>query len=218
MSEPRPSHDSGAGRDTDLAPLEQAYVVPDLPWAYDDDRCVLLVRDPQTLYVYWDLHPDTVRRAGEGLGPTTAHLRLYDVTTREPREAAEHALDLGWRSYYLTGLEPNRDYRVELVLRGAGEERVLRRSNAARLPPNEPSAWVEDRFASIPLDVRLPAAGLFATGRLAGPDADRRLHARAWELSGGDLFETRDEVATSSSPVPAKGFGGRPWSGTLVRK
>lgn len=218
MSAPRTTIESGAGRDAELAPVEPVYVVPDLPWAYEDDRCVLLVRDPRTLFVYWDLHPDTVLRALEGMAGASAHLRLLDVSGREPKAVGEHDIELGWRSFYLTGVEPNREYRVELLFRGAEGERVLRQSNAALAPPAEPSTWVEDRFASIPLEVSLPTAGLFARGRIAGPDADRRLHARAWELSGGEVFETWDEAATSSAPRLTRGFGGRPWSGTLVRK
>ena len=38
--------------------------IADLPWSYDDDRVVLLARDPRTLFAYWDMHPDTVAADG----------------------------------------------------------------------------------------------------------------------------------------------------------
>lgn len=205
---------SGQGRGGAL-PAGPRPHVPDLPWAYEDDRVVLLVRDPRTLFVYWDFHPDTVRRAFEGLDAARTLLRVLMLGGSEPRTVREQDVDLGWRAFYVYELEPNRDYRIELVAHGAdGREQLIgHRSNVATLPPNSPSAWVEDRFASIPLDIPLPAAGLFAAGRLSAEGA-ARLHAHAFELSGG-LKATGDEASSTST---VQGFGGRFWSGTLVRK
>lgn len=210
---------SGAGGKKPEPLISPPEPVFDLPWSYDDDRLVLLVRDPWTLYTYWDFHPDTVARARQGLAESARPmLRLLDVSRSEPSIDVQVEVDLGWRAYYFHELEPSRDYRVEVVFvddEGA-ESPVGRRSNVASLPPDRPSAWVEDRFASIPIDVPLPDASVFAQGRIAATGgATGRLHSRAWELSGGDTMTSSEASSESSVQV---GFGGRGWSGSLVRK
>lgn len=209
--------DSGAGGKSAPLPTPPPEPVFDLPWSYEDDRVVLMVRDPWTLFTYWDFHPDTISRARAGLGASARpSLRLLNVSGSEPRVAAQLEVDLGWRAYYFTELEPNGDYRVEVVfLDDEGQEALVgRRSNVASLPADRPSTWVEDRFASIPIDVPLPEASVFAQGRVANGAAPGRMHARAWALSGG-------ETMTGGGPDSSSwqlGFGGRGWSASLVRK
>lgn len=210
---------SGAGMSAPLKQDVSEEPVYDLPWNYDDDRLVLLVRDPWTLFTYWDFHPDTVERASEGLGASSRMLmRVLKISGREQHVIKELEVDLGWRSYYFYQLEPNRDYRVEVVCADADgrETPVGRRSNIASLPPAQPSPWVEDRFASIPIDVTLPEASVFAQGRIAaGAGGPGRMHSRAWELSGGEQMTAHE--ASSESSVQS-GHGGRGWSGSFVRQ
>lgn len=206
---------SGAGGSQSLPLVAPEEPPLDLPWAYDDDRVVLLVRDPRTLYVYWDFHPDTIRRALEGLREPRTVLRLVQLGGSEPKLLREMEIHLDSRSWYLYDCEPNRDYRVHIVaLASEGAEVMVgRASNVASLPPSAPSEWIEDRFASLPLDVPLRSASIFLQGRLTG--GDRRMHRHAFELSGGGPIPG-DEATSSRGLV--QGFGGRSWSGTLVRK
>jgi hypothetical protein len=204
---------SGAGRDVPLT-SEPSFPIPDLPWSYEDDRFVLLVRDPRTLFTYWDFRPATVRAAFEGLEPRRLVLRVWMVGVGEPRVFRETDVALDARGYYVQGCEPNRDYRLELVVLGGGLERTLGQpTNVASLPPDGPSAWVEDRLASIPLDVPLPAASLFALGR-PGTDPDRRMHLRAFDLSGGPRVPGEEEGASSRFT----GESARFWSGGYDRR
>lgn len=211
--------ESGAGRRSVPQPEAPRVYIADLPWAYEDDRVVLLVRDPKTLYTYWDFHPDTVQAAVAGLREAKALLRVWQLGGSEPHVTSEFEIDLGGRAYYVYDCEPNRDYRIELLFRGAdgAERRIGRQSNVATLPPNHPSAWVEDRFVSIPLEVPLSAASVFITGKRPASEGEKRMHARAYELSGGEAVFDEAEHPSSSTRY-AKGFGGRFWSGTLVRK
>lgn len=207
---------SGIGREAQAPLVEPKVPIADLPWAYEDDRVVLLARDPRTLFGYWDFHPDTVRRAADGLIEPRALLRLWRLGGAEPAVVREFEVSLEGRSYYLFDNEPNTDYRIELIFRGAGgDERLLgRHSNIATLPPNKPSAWVEDRFATVSLEGPLTPPIPHDPSRQS--EGERRLHGRAYELSGGEETPVGDEA--SSSRGIAQGFGGRSWSGTLVRK
>jgi hypothetical protein len=210
---------SGSGRRSEPEPPQApAFVIPDLPWAYEDDRLVLLVRDPKTLFAYWDFHPDTIRQAFENVPAGRAFLRVLQLGGSEPKVLREIEIDLGFRAYYLYDCEPNRDYRVELFARGVNHAEAMlgRPSNVATLPANRPSTWVEDRFASIPLDLRLPVQSLFSSGRVVS-DPEKRAHLRAYELSGGD-FTGAEGPDLSSGELGVRGFGGRSWSGTLVKK
>ncbi len=210
---------SGVGKAAE-APLEAPkMVIPDLPWTYADDRVVLLVRDPRTLFAYWDLRNETVEGALAAVPGGQFKLRLLAFARTEPVVVRELDIDIGGRSFYLYDCEPNRDYRIELIVRGPdGRERIVAHaSNVATLPPNRPSSWVEDRFVSLRLDLPLVGASVVPGGHPVS-DNERRLHARSYELSGGDVIGAEGNVAPSSSQGIVQGFGGRSWSGTLQQK
>lgn len=201
-------------------PLAQPeLVIPDLPWAYEDDRLVLLVRDPRTLYAYWDCHPDTVKAARAEVPDGAMVLRLLLVGGSDRKVLREFPVDVNGLSFYLYDLEPNHDYRVELALRspGGADRLVLKPSNVVTVPSNQPSAWIEDRLAAIPLEIPLPPAALFLSGRTA-TDNERRLHGRSYQLSLGPQQSPITGDQASSSQGILEGFGGRSWSGTLVKK
>lgn len=112
---------------------------------------MLLVRDPSSLYVHWALP--------EAPAPTSDRswaLRLYDLTTLNPAAAVEYACPSGLRAGQLTDLSPERRYRAELGAYDHAERWQPRlRSNAVQTPPATPTAWVEDRFVTIPWEVDL---------------------------------------------------------------
>ena len=51
----------------------------ELPWAYGDARLIGLVRDPTTLFVYWDFSQQQIEQAFAGLGPAHAVLKLWNT-------------------------------------------------------------------------------------------------------------------------------------------
>ena len=203
---------SGAGRKLEV-PLEPPKVpIADLPWSYDDDRVVLLARDPRTLFAYWDMHPDTVAAATKELGDAKAFLRLELVANDESELLRELDVDLGWRGFYLYDCTPNRDYRVELVMKASdGRVRSLGRSTKpTSLPQNQPSAYVDDRFE------KLDPAGALPEGGIRGAPAIEAasLHKRSFDLSAGEAAVAEGDEATSSRKT-VQGLGGRAWSGTI---
>jgi len=125
--------------------------LPDLPDGYGESRIVLMPRDPQWAYTYWDV-PDQHKALLRSQGGQRLALRLYDVTdidahSQRPHSVQQYDCDELARDWYLPIPVSDRDYLVEIgYLTLDGMWLVLARSNAVRVPPIYPSDWFEDQF------------------------------------------------------------------------
>jgi hypothetical protein len=126
----------------------------DLPGGYGESRIVLMPRDPQWSYAYWDIpndHKEDLRRQG---GQQLA-LRIYDVTDinidyQAPHSIQEYPCDELAREWYLPMPVSDRDYVVDIGYRCAdGRWLVLARSAPVHVPPVYPSDWIEDQFITV---------------------------------------------------------------------
>ncbi|MEH2001967.1 MAG: DUF4912 domain-containing protein [Nostoc sp.] len=126
----------------------------DLPSGYGDSRIVLLPRDPQWAYTYWDIpneHKQELRRQG---GQQLA-LRIYDVSEinieyQSPHSIQEYPADELAREWYLPVPVSDRDYVIDIGYRAAdGRWLILARSTRVHIPPVYPSDWIEDVFISV---------------------------------------------------------------------
>lgn len=126
----------------------------DLPGGYGESRIVLMPRDPQWCYAYWDIpneHKEELRRQG---GQQLA-IRLYDVTDisleyTAPHSVQEYLCDELAREWYLPIPVSDRDYVVDIGYRCAdGRWLVLARSTSIHVPPVYPSDWIEDVFITV---------------------------------------------------------------------
>ena len=126
----------------------------ELPAGYGESRIVLLPRDPQWAYTYWDVpneHKEELRRQG---GQQLA-LRLYDITDinleyQAPHNVQEYLCDELAREWYLPIPVSDRDYVADIGYRCAdGRWLVLARSAPVRVPPVYPSDWIEDNFITV---------------------------------------------------------------------
>jgi hypothetical protein len=126
----------------------------DLPGGYGESRIVLMPRDPQWCYAYWDIpneHKEELRRQG---GQQLA-IRLYDVTDvnldyQSPHSVQEYLSDELAREWYLPIPVSDRDYVVDIGYRCAdGRWLVLARSAPIHVPPVYPSDWIEDVFITV---------------------------------------------------------------------
>lgn len=126
----------------------------DLPDGYGTSRIVLMPRDPQWSYAYWDVsneHKEEMRKQG---GQQLA-LRLYDVTDinlefQSPHSIQEYPCDELAREWYLPIPVSDRDYVVDIGYRCAdGRWLVLARSAPVHVPPVYPSDWIEDQFITV---------------------------------------------------------------------
>ncbi len=126
----------------------------DLPSGYGESRIVLMPRDPQWAYAYWDIsneHKEDLRRQG---GQQLA-LRMYDVTDINLEEQSAHSLqeypcDELAREWYLPIPVSDRDYVIDIGYRcGDGRWLTLARSARVHVPPVYPSDWIEDIFITV---------------------------------------------------------------------
>lgn len=126
----------------------------DLPGGYGESRVVLLPRDPQWSYAYWDIPGDQKEELRRQGGQQLA-LRLYDVTDialdhQSPHSIQEYPCDELAREWYLPIPVSDRDYVVDIGYRCAdGRWLVLARSTPVHIPPVFPSDWIEDHFITI---------------------------------------------------------------------
>jgi uncharacterized protein len=144
------------GKDEDLmetlASVDQD--LGELPDGYGESRIMLMPRDPQWAYAYWDIpnsHKEELRRQG---GQQLA-LRIYDVTDvdlnrQAPHSVQEYLCDEMAREWYLPIPVSDRDYVADIGYRCAdGRWLVLARSTSVSIPPVYPSDWIEDAFITV---------------------------------------------------------------------
>ncbi|MEI6429884.1 MAG: DUF4912 domain-containing protein [Pseudanabaena sp. ELA607] len=138
----------------------------ELPSGYGESRIVLLPRDPQWSYVYWDV-PNEHKAELRKQGGQQLCLRLYDVTfvnlaTQAANNVQEYACDEMAREWYLPIPISDREYAVEIGYRCAdGRWLLLSRSASVKVPSMFPSDWVEDHFITVPWEQSLKGETFF---------------------------------------------------------
>lgn len=152
----------------------------DLPGGYGESRIVLLPRDPQWAYAYWDI-PNEHKQELRNQGGNRLALRFYDVTdidinTQSPHSLQQYECGEVAREWYLPIPVSDRDYSVEIgYICDDGRWLVLARSASMRIPPVYPSDWVEDKFITVDWNQDLRGrtfAKLVPPSQKAGSKAD----------------------------------------------
>jgi ABC-type phosphate transport system substrate-binding protein len=201
-----------ADGDIDLSAIDDG--LPPLPDGYGESRIVLMARDPQWAYAYWDTpsaHKESLRNQG---GERLA-VRLFDVTDIDLAHQAPHSMqqfdcDELAREWYLQLPISDRDYMVEIgYLTGDGRWLLLAQSNTVRIPPVYPSDWQEDHFMTVGWQENLKGKTLIT---LVDPrlktSEEEGLHAEMYALSqpselqriAGSLFGSMQHVPGSVVP------------------
>ncbi len=178
----------------------------ELPWAYGDGRLVSLVRDPTTLFVYWDFSPQQIDQAFAGLGPAKAVVRLWNSRNSNGEMVREAEVHLDARGWYVRELPSGMELRAELWAVGERGSRLMRAGRPIRLPPGQPSEQLEAFYLKVTLDQSIaggiPAGRPLNYGGSAPAGWERRLQPRAF--SG----------ASFGGPFGSSPGGKLPWSMT----
>lgn len=137
-----------------------------LPASYAEDRLVLVPRDPEWVFIYWELSDASYRRALALVPGGRVVLRLYVEQDSGTTGVSEQDVGAGSRRVYARARGGDRAMMAELGLRGGGDVFVtMVRSERAHVPvarvrPGTP------RFMSVPFDV--PLRTLREQGHVAG--------------------------------------------------
>lgn len=126
----------------------------ELPPTYNDNRLVLVARDPHCLYAYWDFSVEQMSAAQTRLGVKCAQpiLRVLEVTDREsPAPQGQNSVDIELppfaTQWYIGVARADTDYYVEVGYRTPdGRFAPLGRSNVATTPrdtisPSTTAQW-----------------------------------------------------------------------------
>lgn len=132
---------------------------PELPDSYGDNRIVLMVRDTEWLYAYWEIRRDVMDDALTMLGTLAQSakivMRVYDVTDiifngNNAHKYFDIEVTGGARSWYIHVGEPNRSFCVDIgFLAPNGTFRILARSNTVRSPRAGVSEFIDEKWVSI---------------------------------------------------------------------
>jgi uncharacterized protein len=196
----------------------------DLPNGYGESRIVLMPRDPQWAYAYWDI-PNERKEAVRRQGGIRLALRFYDVTnidiqSQRPHSLQQYECDELAREWYLPVPVSDRDYVIEIgYIAVDGRWLLLARSVPVRIPPIYPSDWIDDQFLTISWDEELRSKTFL---ELASPVsssamATRSVHEQVFDMAeaaeakriAGSVFGSMQQVPeeTVSSYVFPSGVG-----------
>ena len=124
---------------------------------YQRNRIVLLPRDPQWAYAYWNVSQKS-KEALKAQGGEQLALRIYDVSDidlnyQSPHSVQEYICDDVTQEWYIPIPLSDRDYVVDIGYRSIdGRWLVLARSAEIHIPALYPSDWIEDIFATVEWD------------------------------------------------------------------
>ncbi len=223
--------DVGQGQPDEVFLADVDADLPELPDGYGQSRIMILPRDPQWSYVYWDVpneHKDEMRHQG---GNQLA-LRLYDVTNidinvRAPHSMQEYPCDEMAREWYLPIPVSDRSYIVELGYRAMdGRWLTLVRSPRVHIPPVYPSDWVEDHFVTVSWDEDLRGKTVFELvppGSITATEQDG-IYQEVFGMAetteamrvAGSLYGSMQHVPGSGVEVPGSAQMVVPGSGQMV--
>jgi hypothetical protein len=186
----------------------------DLPDGYGQSRIVVMPRDPQWAFVYWDVpneHKEELRRQG---GQQIA-LRLCDATdidlsAQAPHNVQEYACDELAREWYLPIPVSDRDYVTEIGYRCAdGRWLLLARSSPVRIPPTFPSDWLEDVFVTVDWNSNLQGKTVAKlvppSRRLSTPATGYSIHEQVFQMAEGvDSLRVAGSLYGSMQQVPVE--------------
>ncbi len=120
----------------------------DLPNGYGESRVVLMPRDPEWAYTYWDIPNDRKEELRRQGGQQLA-LRIYDVTDvnldiQSPHSIQEYPCDELAREWYVPIPVSDRDYAIDIGYRCAdGRWLILARSAKSAFLPSIPATGLK---------------------------------------------------------------------------
>lgn len=125
------------------SPRSRKPEVTELPPSYGDNRLVVMARDPNWAYAYWDLSLDRLRDLSRDAQPATGSprwiLRVYSAGAEEG-SYFDIVIHVESRSYYLDLSRPGARFVVAIgVVDSSGIFRTAAKSDPVIMPLGQPS-------------------------------------------------------------------------------
>lgn len=154
---------------------EERFIFPE---SYGIDRVRLLIKDPEWLFAYWDVNPQTLSRLRREVGVRFAALARFTLRVTAPDGVRDILLPDGARAWYLHIRPGAQTYRAELGLTlPSGDFRAFAASNSVTSPrvgPSPEAARVVGRYGE-PIPAEAVAAATEPPAPAAGePGSDAR--------------------------------------------
>jgi hypothetical protein len=178
-----------------------------LPTSYGEDRLVLMARDPQWLFAYWEIRSETAQRAMREIEESVPVLRVSYRPSEGRLEGRSYdeRIDLFARRHYLHVPEAHHVYRAELGFRSRdGRFVAALRSNEVFAPPDGVSLESEEQFATVTWDTPLEGAmrpARFGTPPGSAPAGERAVPGLAGAPAGSSGLSQRGADAAEGRPT-----------------
>ncbi len=183
-----------------------------IPDAYGADILRLMPRDPEWLFVYWELTPQRLRQLRSRfieLHEKPWHIRLHDMATGEMHATAVFLEACNW---YLH-VTPRGTYRAELGFMDGNMFVAVLTSNTVKTPGNAISERVDERWLVLKRDL-LHMLHLGHEAELFGPERPIASTERFKEVTR-EQIEILEKLAEEARTLGASGGAG---SSTRVAK
>jgi len=151
----------------------------ELPWAYGEDRITVIVRDPDSAYLYWEITDDGIASARSRVGPAGergwCNLRIYDTTGRDfdgtnANDYFDIRVDRADREYFMMIRRPGSSLVAEIGIRtDEGYFQAIARSGKGEFPRNSPSPHTELEWMTVTSEDAPPCAAPYRS-RYSGPE------------------------------------------------
>lgn len=173
----------------------------ELPLEYGDTKVVLLTRDPEWIFVYWEISASTRKKFGldRGNHRKALALRLFELRDGADINAAEKHYDVPVNDYtsswYLRVPVANANFRVQLgTFKDGGEFLPIATSNEIRSPRMTISEETDVEFAEINDEIYNQivhlSGGVRIRERLGSDEFLRSLQQRVFETLAAGPFSS----------------------------
>ncbi|MEW6556348.1 MAG: DUF4912 domain-containing protein [Elusimicrobiota bacterium] len=189
--------------------IDTGYAIPE---RYDEDRLVVLPRDPYWMFAYWDIADKTKakvrKKYGRDIfGQSQTVLRVYEVLGQKSVISKDIPAAVDTRNWYIKVDSPGKSWYVELGLKTKdGKYIMLLRSNTISLPVGRVSDITDEQWMLIREDFEklLKLSGVDRIG--IGSLEMAKFLAKRWEFLGMVSSGAFSGISSRGFKIPQVGL------------
>ncbi len=159
-----------------------------LPESYGNTEAALLPRDPNWMFIYWEITDNSkaniAKEHGHDVFEKARHvLRVYDVTTADSKKYFDIPIMIDARNWYINVQDGGRAYCCEIgLVLPDGRFIGIVKTNTVRLPAGRVSDVTDEKWMSVSsdFDKLLQLSGVEYIGKGSGEVA--KSLAQRWEM------------------------------------